>query len=451
MSRRSGSERVRDVLRGTPPELDDLRRARLERQLAESLEKRASVPEPAPARPEARSKRGMWIAAGVAAAAALAASYALVVFQSAPELSEPAASFQTYEGGERVRRGPILEGERVDTGVEERVEVAVRAWTGGPSVGLVDITPSSRVRFESMRRGSYAIRLEQGSVDVAFHPIRRGEESFVVHTTSARVEVVGTEFNVKVDELGATTVSVSEGVVRVVPRADGAARLVRAGETVTVGPAVARTSSEESAALVSPSESERVAIADAVEAAHPVVPLARPVIAPDPESPEPIPGRTIDTPPSRTRNAPPGSMTQTFEDGLVLTIENEDDRFRRANEHIDAGRIDNARQILLGIDREARGSPDYIRAWTTIAESYVNEGNTLAAAEAYRRAARAGPRLPSGQNAQFALARLRDRMGDREAAISEYQRYLSMTPDGTHARLVRTRLCELGWSSYCGN
>jgi ferric-dicitrate binding protein FerR (iron transport regulator) len=451
MSRRSGSESVRDVLRGARPELDDLRRARLERQLVETLEKRAAAPEPAPVSKEPRSKRGMWIAGGLAAAAALAASYALVVFQSSPELSEPAASFQTYEGGERVRRGPILEGERVDTGVEERVEVAVRAWTGGPSVGLVDITPSSRVRFESMRRGSYAIRVEQGSVDVAFHPIRRGEESFVVHTSSARVEVVGTEFRVNVDELGATTVSVSEGVVRVVPRADGAARLVHAGESVTVGPAVARTSSDETAALVVEPESERVAIADVVEADNPVVPLARPVIAPDPESPEPIPGRTVDTPP-RPQQAQRGSMTQTFDDGLVLTIENETDaRFRLAEQHISAGRIDNARQILLGIDREARGSLNYVRAWTMIAESHEREQNALAAAEAYRRAARAGPRLLAGQNAQLALARLRDRMGDREAAISEYQRYLSMTPDGTHARLVRARLCELGWSSYCGN
>lgn len=451
MSRRSGSESVRDALRGARPELDDLRRARLERQLVETLEKRAAAPEPAPVSAEPRSKRGMWIAAGVAAAAALAASYALVVFQSSPELSEPAASFQTYEGGERVRRGPILEGERVDTGDEERVEVAVRAWTGGPSVGLVDITPSSRVRFESMRRGSYAIRVEQGSVDVAFHPIRRGEESFVVHTTSARVEVVGTEFNVKVDELGATTVSVSEGIVRVVPRAEGAARLVHAGETVTVGPAVARTSSDETAALVTP-DSDAVAIADVVEAEHPVVPLARPVIAPDPESRASTAARTGETQPARAQPAQHGAMTQTFEDGLVLTIESEDDeRFRLAERHLAGGRIDNARHILLGIGREGRGSPDYVEAWTRIAESYEREGNTQSAAEAYRRAARAAPRLLSGQNAQYALACLRDRARDRGAAISEYQRYLSMAPDGRHAQLARNRLCELGWSSYCGN
>jgi hypothetical protein len=83
------------------------------------------------------------------------------------------------------------------------------------------------------------IRLVRGEVHVAFHPHERGAEHLAVITDLARVEVVGTEFDVVRTETS-TSVRVVEGVVRVIEIATGAVREVRHGEHAEVSaPAIA--------------------------------------------------------------------------------------------------------------------------------------------------------------------------------------------------------------------
>ncbi len=98
----------------------------------------------------------------------------------------------------------------------------------------------------------------------------------------------------------------------------------------------------------------------------------------------------------------------------------------------------------------AGGAPQRVRveALTLIAESHTAQGDMRRAVEAYEQAAEIGVRTPSGDNAQFALARLLERFTqDRDAAAGAYARYLERAPDGALATQARAALCRL-WPEH---
>lgn len=216
------SRQLADALRDQPPVLDDVARARLEKAILQAP--RGS----APVKP--RSRRPF--VAGVSAGLAVAALALLAWFAFAPTPAEPEVAifeaFTSARDGERpLREGAFVEGEVVTTDDDQHV----RAHFAERRVE-VEVAPSSRARFLRLGGSDLAVGLDRGSVRVSFHPERRGERSLAIETPLARVEVVGTVFEVDVDADG-TRVRVEEGIVRVVPR-EGEERFVHAGESVRV-------------------------------------------------------------------------------------------------------------------------------------------------------------------------------------------------------------------------
>jgi ferric-dicitrate binding protein FerR (iron transport regulator)/TolA-binding protein len=216
------SHELADVLREQPPVLDDVARARLEKAILQAP--RVS----APVKPRARRPFVAGVSAGLAVAAlALLGWFAFAPTPTEPEVATFEAFTSTREGERPLREGAFVEGEVVTTDVDQHV----RAHFAERRVE-VEVAPSSRARFLRLGGSDLAVGLDRGSVRVSFHPERRGERSLAIETPLARVEVVGTVFEVDVDADG-TRVRVEEGIVRVVPR-EGDERFVHAGESVRV-------------------------------------------------------------------------------------------------------------------------------------------------------------------------------------------------------------------------
>ncbi|NCQ61319.1 MAG: FecR domain-containing protein, partial [Myxococcales bacterium] len=202
MTRRpSQSERLAESLRDDPPELDDVARVRMERALLEARRAGAGV-----------SKRGPGFAWGLGLGIAAAAAIFLVwrAASPAPHASAPSASLakgagvtariERWQGGERVDAGGLREGMRVLTGELERARLSL-----GRS--RIELSPDSLLVPERMQ-SDVRMRLERGEVRVEFNPEHPGQEGFVLETESARVEVVGTAFRVRVAADGSTDVTV---------------------------------------------------------------------------------------------------------------------------------------------------------------------------------------------------------------------------------------------------
>ncbi|MEM9192915.1 MAG: FecR domain-containing protein [Myxococcota bacterium] len=491
---KKGSDRLAEALRKEPPKLDDIARARVERALLseaarvrsesdldpESLaelpaevlrELPPAMPDRAPVESrrvpkEAASggpaSRGRLVPYGVAAGVLAAAAAVLAVVWSgdgpatndgAAGIAEAAASFEVFDGGVRASQGELREGQRIDTEVGQRVEVRVGA--AASPLARVGVAPESRVRFVGLHDDSIALRLEQGAVDVEFHPVRQGEQRFTVDTSSARVEVVGTVFRVEVDGLGATTVRVQDGLVRVTPTATGGTvRVVGAGEETTVGAEVVALEPESgSAGSVAQDEetleeaaTEEGEVGETSEAdGSPPAGSQRSDIGPREPSArgdrDEGGARPADTEGIGERAAP--------DDPLLIEGLSVDARFDLARALERSGEGARARHVLYGIARAPVSSAHRVNAWTLVAESWANDRDYRQAAEAYRRASRAGGQSLAGLNALYALARLRGQMGDRSAAVVAYQRYLEAAPEGPHAPLARDALCRLGEVGFC--
>ena len=171
-------------LREESPELDDVARARMEREV---LRRRA------PAAP--RSRTPVFVA-GLAVGAVAAGVLAWVLLGPAqrienPEIAdgapspEPAAApaagtigFEALADGVPVRSGRLRDGETVQTTAGQ----LVRTRFGGPSgeTALVEVSPESRVRYVRATGDDLELSLERGVIRVEFHPVRRGEESLAV-------------------------------------------------------------------------------------------------------------------------------------------------------------------------------------------------------------------------------------------------------------------------------
>lgn len=414
------SERVDALaakLRAEAPELDELSKARMERALLE-----------APSAPEAPRSRAPIFVAGLAvgAAAAVALTIAFAGGEpSAPVAERPAptkaalpgappepttegaVAFEALRDGVPVRRGHFAEGETVQTVEGQLMRVRFGGERAAPT-SLVEVSPESRVRFPRAWGDDLEVTLERGNVRVEFHPQRRGREHLVVRTRDGRVEVVGTSFEVRLGQAG-TEVVVDEGTVRLVS-ASAEPRLVSRGERAWLrrapsseAPASAARVEESAPAEVAeePGEAEAEAEAEA-SARAPMPPSLRPEL-----------------------------------------------RFELADRYFAQGRFDRARHELYAITRSASQPATRAQAWVRVAEAFAREREWNQAAEAYRRAARAGRGTPHGDGALFALGRLLEERGDADGARAAHRRYLQVAPRGALASEARRALCGLGDADRC--
>ncbi|MEM9067323.1 MAG: FecR family protein [Myxococcota bacterium] len=427
-------------LRDDPPELDDVMRARMERRLLEAPREKAFAP---------RSRRPFFAGIGVGLAAA--AAVALVWWSSQDAPADPVATFEAMRDGVLVRRGDFREGDAVETSDAQLVRVALG---GLEPRALVTVHPSSRAAFEEIHGNNLGVRLRRGHVRVEFHPVVRGEESFVVRTANARVEVVGTVFDVRVDSQGSTHVHVQEGVVRVVPLDGRDAVLVHAGEDHTVSTARADAAEE----LLEPTP-ESLELLESLEPSAEEVevssdePTERPAIAAgeSPTDPEAQAEEPAEAPAAETATAEIATAEPTTETERATRVPSlsDDLRFDLAARFFERGQYARARHELYAVARSSNHRVNRARAWVEVAEAFERESDVGRAAEAYRRAASIGRGTVLGANALFALGRLRATLDDDDAARNAYRRYLEEAPGGPLAGQARRALCRLKERQYC--
>lgn len=416
MSRLSSSERVAQVLRENPPHPDDLARARLEKRLVQA----ALAP-----RPVRRSPRVVVAAsAGVALAAAVLLAVVLIS-HDADEGTAPIAQFERRGAATSLERGTLEEGSTLRTGEDEVAEIRVAgSWAR--------IGGASRARIVRLSHDELTLELEEGSVDVTYHPREPGRERMTLETPNARVEVVGTVFHVSARP-DATEVSVSEGTVRVVPRS---------------GPATTR--------LVHAGESTRI-VRDAQSAAEPETNSERPGEPGEHAGVEAIPGVSQEEAPGEE---PPHGPEQQPElnpapaeapaDAAERAAPTPAERLEHARQLIEQGRAPAARRVLDALRRSSASVEVRAEAWMLIADVDLRGDRLEAAAQAYANAEREGRGTPGGAIAIFSLARLQHRrLGDRDAARVSYERYLAAAPNGALSSQAKHALCSLGADEHC--
>jgi TolA-binding protein len=418
-------ERLAASLREQPDQstmLDDFARARMERNLVDAWRSRGARAVPLQtSRPHFSRSKWLVSLAASAACGAMLAIYLLHDREPQPGAqAEVPARFDLVIDDGSVQSGFLTEGQVLESGQRGRVEVAL-------DQSRLDVAPESRVRFERMARDELRLSLMKGRVEIAFHPERKGEQHMSVETRSARVLVVGTQFAVEVDSQGNTKVSVSEGVVQVVPRGDGETQFVRAGEHVEVP-------------IIAPRERER-AVREVIErqlAAEPAVGGGTGAAG---ESEKAGAADTVFGS-ARSRD---GRRQQCADDSTP------DDRLESARKLLLQGKHAAARAQLQRIAKKnTMPTSTRVEALTLIAESYTAQGQIPRATETYREAVSVAPRHPSGYNALFALARLTERYtDDRSAAGSAYREYLARAPNGALAAQAREALCRLGDAASC--
>jgi tetratricopeptide (TPR) repeat protein len=226
-----------------------------------------------------------------------------------------------------------------------------------------------------------------------------------------------------VDALGNTDVSVSEGVVEVLPRGGGETRRVAAGEHTHVrvdeGDEHERKVRDEiEAKLRSLDETEPGAAGGAAFRADMDFSGEEDLF--EPGAPGPKPSRAVAR------------------------------RLEAARKLLRQGRHGAARARLRGLAESGVAVRFRVEALTLIAESYTSQGDVPRAAAAYRRADELSPGDSSGHNARFALARLLERHArDEQAAADAYRRYLERAPRGALAAQARQGLCRLGEREFC--
>lgn len=411
-------EQVASTLRDAPPSLDDFARARCERYLVDAWRVRgARAVSLAPVR--RFSLRGAWVltvtlsvAAGVvlglAAWRTRDAGGELAVAATASVI----AHFELVIGDGAVQSGYLTEGQVLESGKHGRIEVAL-------SHSRIDIAPDSRVRFERLAPTEVRLGLVTGRIEVAFHPEQKGKERLSVETRAARVVVVGTRFEVFANAAGDTSVSVSEGIVQVVPRRGGPTHLLRAGERIEI-------------AAEEPSERDRALRAD-IEAR--IAERAKPQAGAHEADAVAVDEDAARVEADRDRRHDDGAQERKLEAARELLMH---------------GKHAAARERLQKLARSAAPTSARVEALTLIAESFTAQGQIPSAIEAYREAVRIAPRHPAGYNALFALARLLERYTeDHAAAGAWYRDYLVRAPSGALAPQAREALCRLGDSASC--
>ena len=472
MTKRSegnGARKLAEQLRADPPVLAEMTRARLEKRLVDAALGGGSVVDGSASNMEHGSAatgsarggsavraRGLMrgrVATG-AGLLAIAAAAAVVVMTrgtdgsvapdgGAAPVQPGIATFEAMGGEQPVRRGAFREGEPIATQVGQRVQVRFAR-------SRIDVTPETRVEFARLRPNDVRIKLDLGRVDVAFHPRHRGAEHLTIDTPSARVEVVGTEFTVELDAAGATTVRVTEGVVRVVPLDGSAPQLVHAGARTRVIASLARPAS---GAMASHGAAEPgaeplaadMAGADALAAAVPGAPLqgTAALAATTPVANAALMGER--SPAVAGIAPPPGerSVTATTAAPETPTVEA---RFAAASRLYQRAQLEQAEEALRPLAHDAQAAPSLRRnAANMLGDIYKGWHRLDSAASEFDRACALG--LDEGC---YSLGGVAETLGDNDRARVAYNRYLRRAPDGALAMQARSRLCRpLGVSEAC--
>ncbi|MBX3274319.1 MAG: FecR domain-containing protein [Sandaracinaceae bacterium] len=406
------SDAVAAALRESPPRLDEVAKARMERRLLEAVRAPAAAP------PRTRA----WVpAAGVLAAAAAVALGLAAWLSQAP--SERVARMEVRTLGATRQSGTLDVGSSLTTGPDEVAELRIED-------SVVRIEPSTTLRIEALAADRMAFGLERGAIRVEYHPRARGREGMTVRTARATVEVVGTVFSVR--ETGeATDVAVVEGRVRVVPHAvgpnAGEPRILGAGESIRVGATPHAAAAETRAELVAAAD-------DPVNAEG---------AGGDERAREAAPHRVAVATTEAIADAP----TERASPARVAPAQ----RLERARRALEDGNTEAAREAL----RAVLGAPDAppsvrAQAFTLLGDLAERRGDLAGAARAYESAAGLGAGSMS-HLAIYALARMQERrLRDPEAARASYRRYLEQSASGPLAGPSRAALCRLGEADACG-
>lgn len=393
--------------------LDDLHRARLERQFLSAARERsvdAGILQPVSLAPPKAKRTGVRWAGG---AVAVLAAAALGWLALRPTEEAPRYAVRTDDTGGEVE-GPIEPGTELALAAGEAASVELFDLA-------VNVSERSRLRVEAVSLRDVRLALSEGDARFAFHPRDRGHQSVTIRTPSARIEIVGTELTVRVGPEG-TEVTVHEGVVRVIPTV-GEVQLVRAGDSITVPVAVAA-----------------------------LAPGA--VRAGGEGSPENVLGMDEGTPAAGDLGAghAEGAAPTDATEGHATESRAEDSEAEPRSE-LDADRARLRRAVAL-LDQRQRAAADAIfedlaehassrsvraDAWTYLGVSHALGGDRAAARAAYEHAVA----LSVGEDRDNALYEL-TRMADPEGAQAAWARYLAEYPRGNHAASARRHLCDLG-------
>ncbi len=400
-----------------PPELDDVSRARMERSLVQAWRLHASARVPLPGqKTQSPRARALW-ASSIAASAVAGGLFAFSVF-GGTEAGAPMAGAGHFElriGDAAVQGGVIAEGQVLESGDLGRIEVELEG-------ARLHMSRATRLRIDRVGGPELTLSLLKGRLEVDFHPERKGEQRMAVESAAARVQVVGTRFVLDVDALGNTDVTVSEGVVEVIPRSGGAVRRVASGEHTHV--------------RADEGDAYERKVRDAIE---------QNLRSLDAAAPDPLAGadfqadmdfsleEQLDSPGAGPK--PSRAVARKLEGAR---------RLLRQGQH------KAARTRLRGLAGSHVPVRFRVEALTLIAESYTSQGDVPNAARAYRRADELSPRESAGHNARFALARLLERHAhDERAAAAAYRRYLERAPRGALAAQARQALCRLDEREFC--
>lgn len=401
-----------------PPELDDVTRARMERSLVQAWRTHAAARVPLHTwKPQSPRARALW-AASIAASAVAGGLLAFwVTGGSEPSVPQAGAGhFELRIGDAAVQTGAVAEGQVLESGAHGRIDVDL------PSARL-HLMRGTRVRFDRTTGPELTVSLLKGRLEVDFHPARKGEQRMAVESAAARVQVVGTRFVLDVDALGNTDVSVSEGVVEVLPRSGGELRRLGAGERTHVR---ADEGDESERKVRDEIEAKLRSLGDAPEGAD-----GDAVFRPDMDFS--LEGELLE----------PGAAGPKPSRAIARKLE-------AARKLLRQGRHGAARARLRGLAESSVAVRFRVEALTLIAESYTSQGDVPKAAAAYRRADEISPADASGHNARFALARLLERHArDEHAAANAYRRYLERAPRGALAAQARQALCRLDEREFC--
>jgi len=423
-------QRVAWTMRQEPSRMDDVARARMERNLVEAWRTRSARAVAVPARKPSVSRTIMVVS--LAASAVFGAVCAL----SVPSYRTPVAAMSTPEVPARfdlviddgsVQSGNLTEGQTLESGRHGRIEVAFEQ-------SRVDISPETRVRFERLSRSELRLSLLTGRLDVAYHPERVGEQHMSIETCAARVIVVGTRFVVDVDSKGNTLVNVVEGVVQVVPRGKGVTQFVHAGEHIEM-PVEAAEERTLRAGIESRlrGDREELATRTSTNTASTTSATSSNVAGPQ----RPVQLVHMD------EHAERSAATEAR-----LSVERQ---LEAARELLLQGQHSSACDQLSKLAKNVtQPTTARVEALVLIAESLTAQGQIARAAETYREAAKLAPHLTAGHDALFALAMLNERYSDdRSAAGSVYREYLERAPRGALASQARQALCRLGDATSC--
>jgi hypothetical protein len=116
----------------------------------------------------------------------------------------------------------------------------------------------------------------------------------------------------------------------------------------------------------------------------------------------------------------------------------------RARSELGKGHLETAADAIERASRASSRPADQAEALSLRAEHALLRRDLEAAVETYLRVARRFERLPAGQNALFAAARLEADRGRKEHALALLERYLQRYPAGRLAPEARARLRSLG-------